>query len=56
MRYGIKYPDGSFSGEITDQKSLINSYAALHRGTVYDIEDDDDPVAQEARKAFAEES
>ncbi len=52
MRYGIKYPDGSFSGEITDQFRLAQAYARDHDGVVYDIEDQTDPVALEVRQFF----
>lgn len=55
MRYGIQYPDGSFSGEITDQKSLANSYASQHGGVVYDSEDKADPTYLAACAAFGEE-
>ena len=52
-RYGVKYADGGFSGELTEHKSLINAYAREHQGAVvYDSEDPNDPIAAEARAAF----
>lgn len=54
LRYGIQYPDGTFTGLISDQLRAINSYAAEHRGTVYDSHDRQDPVYLAQCAAFGE--
>ena len=42
-RYGIKYPDGSYTGGITADHSLAAHYARLHKAVVYKVGSSDDP-------------
>jgi hypothetical protein len=41
--YGITWPDGSFTGAITDQYRLAVAYAKAHEGRVYEVGGPADP-------------
>ena len=42
-RYGIKNPDGSYTGGISESYSLACAYARTVKGTVYTVGGPDDP-------------
>ena len=42
-RYGIKYPNGDFTGGITTDHSLATAYAKQCKGMVYKVGSSDDP-------------
>lgn len=43
-RYGVLYPDGKFSGNVTDSASRAASYAKLQHGKVYEVGSAEDPA------------
>lgn len=43
-RYGVAYPDGAFSGDITDSARNAASYAKMHHGKVYEVGSVADPA------------
>ena len=44
-RYGIRWPDGSYTGGITDSLRFAQHYAREHAGTVYAVGSPEDPEA-----------
>jgi len=46
-RFGILWPDGTFTGGITDTRQFAVAFAKDHRGTVYEVGGADDPEAKE---------
>jgi len=45
-RYGVRWPDGSVTGAITDSQRLAASYAKQHDGTVYPAAADGNPIEE----------
>ena len=41
--YGVKYPDGTWSGAISPTAKDLKPYARLHHGTVYEVGTAEDP-------------
>jgi hypothetical protein len=43
-RYGVRWPDGSITGAITDSARLAGAYAKDHGGAVYTADACGDPI------------
>ena len=43
-RYGVRWPDGSITGAITDSHRLAAAYAKNHDGKVYEADKNGDPI------------
>ena len=41
--YGVKYPDGTWSGPISPTAKDLKPYARLHHGTIYEVGSAEDP-------------
>lgn len=55
VRYGIAWPDGGITGDITDSQRLAAAYAKNHNGSVYEADANGDPIApQQSRAADGE--
>ncbi len=42
-RYGVEWPDGTYTGAISDQQRLAASYARNHNGKAYEVGSASDP-------------
>ena len=42
-RFGVKYPDGRYSGPISPTAKDLKPYARLHHGTIYEVGTAEDP-------------
>ena len=41
--FGVKYPDGTWSGPISPTAKDLKPYARLHHGTIYEVGTAEDP-------------
>ena len=46
--YGIRWPDGTYTGAITATRSLAADYARTNNGSVYTVGSSDDPETKSA--------
>lgn len=44
-RYGVRWPDGSITGGITDRAALARAYARQAGGTAYQADENGNPLA-----------
>jgi hypothetical protein len=49
-RFGVKYPDGKWSGPISPTAKDLKPYAKQHHGTIYEVGTVDDPGRHDQRK------
>ena len=53
-RYGIAWPDGTFTGTLSDEYRLAAAYAKTGNGQVYDSHNKTDPLYLAQCQAFGE--
>jgi hypothetical protein len=44
-RYGVRWPDGSITGAITDRAALARAYARKEGGRAYQADENGNPLA-----------
>ena len=44
-RYGVRWPDGSITGAITDRANLARAYARKQGGRAYQADENGNPLA-----------